>query len=354
MHASLVSTFLALSLLSTSSLASPHLSHARGLSNLHVGHGAELVKRLGSRGKGGPQRLNKRGNEAVLKCTSAKTFQLCDGDRCTDMGSVAAGTMCEDGAITWDTTSEASPEDSSSASASIAEFVSTKAQAVSSSIAVVEAAATDAAVHVKLNAVKTATPSFTTPGPSSTSSPSSSSSDDDEEDWECDTDVSEEQDTPSSASSSSTYTTSAAPQKTTQVQLNAQKPTTTQAPTTTSAAPVVQVSASVSVGGGSSGGGGETFTGRGTFYFQGGAAGSCGDYNPDSALIVALNYPQKPAEHCGDYVLITNTANGKQVKAKVADTCPGCGDGDLDLSTGAYDLIGARDTGVLPLKWSWA
>lgn len=156
-----------------------------------------------------------------------------------------AGTMCKDGAITWDTTSEASPEDSSSASASIAEFVSTKAQAVSSSLASVEAVATDAAVHVKLNAVKT--PSFTTPGPSSTSSPSSS--EDDEDDWECDTDVAEEV-TPSS-SSSSTYTTSAAPRKT-QVQLNAQKPkTTTQAPTTTTA-PVVQVSASVSVGGGTS------------------------------------------------------------------------------------------------------
>lgn len=92
MHASLVSTFLALSILSTSSLASPHHSHAiRGLSNLHAGHGVELVKArsLGSRGKGGPQRLTKRGNEAVLRCTSAKTFQLCDGDRCTDMGSVA-------------------------------------------------------------------------------------------------------------------------------------------------------------------------------------------------------------------------------------------------------------------------
>jgi len=92
MHASLVSTFLALSFLSTSSLASPHHSHAiRGLSNLHAGHGVELVKArsLGSRGKGGPQRLTKRGNEAVLRCTSAKTFQLCDGDRCTDMGSVA-------------------------------------------------------------------------------------------------------------------------------------------------------------------------------------------------------------------------------------------------------------------------
>jgi len=48
--------------------------------------------------------------------------------------------------------------------------------------------------------------------------------------------------------------------------------------------------------------------------------GSCGDYNSDSALIVALNTPQNPAQHCGDYVLITNTANGKQVKAKVADS----------------------------------
>lgn len=37
---------------------------------------------------------------------------------------------------------------------------------------------------------------------------------------------------------------------------------------------------------------GGQFSGQGTFYFQNGNYGSCGQKNPDSAVIVAVNTPQ--------------------------------------------------------------
>ncbi|KAK4057746.1 hypothetical protein OIO90_001394 [Microbotryomycetes sp. JL221] len=38
---------------------------------------------------------------AYVRCQGAQHFSLCDQDRCTFMGPVAAGTQCLDGAITW-------------------------------------------------------------------------------------------------------------------------------------------------------------------------------------------------------------------------------------------------------------
>lgn len=84
------------------------------------------------------------------------------------------------------------------------------------------------------------------------------------------------------------------------------------------------------------------YSGRGTFYTQDGNAGSCGSYNSDSALIVALNSPQIASfgsNKCGSHVTITNTANGRSVRAVIADTCPSCSYGSLDLSLGAYDKV---------------
>ena len=76
------------------------------------------------------------------------------------------------------------------------------------------------------------------------------------------------------------------------------------------------------------------FSGRATFYSQGGAAGSCGNYASDSDYVVAVNAAQMNSGWCGKTVKVTNTANGKSITATVADTCPGCGYGSLDLSTG--------------------
>lgn len=53
-----------------------------------------------------------------------------------------------------------------------------------------------------------------------------------------------------------------------------------------------------------------------------------------------MNAPQvSGGAHCGKWVVVTNTANGKSVRAQVADTCPGCAYGSLDLSVGAFDQV---------------
>ncbi|GAA6063674.1 hypothetical protein JCM10212_000410 [Sporobolomyces blumeae] len=135
-----------------------------------------------------------------------------------------------------------------------------------------------------------------------------------------------------------TPTTTWAPKTTTTTTWEAPKTTTTQA--------AQQQSTSKSYG---------SYSGQATFYTQGGVAGSCGQVNGDYSMIVAMNAPMVDGgAHCGQWVNIKNTANGKTVTAKVADTCPGCGYGSLDLSLGAFDAIGSRDTGVLPITWSFA
>ncbi|SCV73832.1 BQ2448_6262 [Microbotryum intermedium] len=101
------------------------------------------------------------------------------------------------------------------------------------------------------------------------------------------------------------------------------------------------------------------YTGQGTFFFQNGNAGACWVYNKESTPLVALDYRlygnmNTKSQYCGKYLNITNTANGKSVVAIVADACPTCASKySLDLSTGAYDQIGDRDTGILPLSWYW-
>lgn len=56
-----------------------------------------------------------------------------------------------------------------------------------------------------------------------------------------------------------------------------------------------------------------------------GGTGACGTAHDDSFKLVALASGLYDADsHCGDYVTITNTDNGKSVTALVADRCPGC------------------------------
>lgn len=86
---------------------------------------------------------------------------------------------------------------------------------------------------------------------------------------------------------------------------------------------------------------------------QNGNAGACGKANPDSAPLVALpSAMYSGGKHCGRKIQIVNLDNGKSVTAVEADECPTCTTStSLDLSTGAYDQIGDRDTGMLPIKW---
>ncbi|GAA5922340.1 hypothetical protein JCM1841_003075 [Sporobolomyces salmonicolor] len=98
-----------------------------------------------------------------------------------------------------------------------------------------------------------------------------------------------------------------------------------------------------------------SYKGQGTWYTQNGVSGSCGQVHKDSDLIVAMNSAQVAGgAHCGRYVTVTNLANSKTVRALVADECPGCSYGSLDLSVGAFQKIGALSTGVLSVSWSFS
>ncbi|GAA5952019.1 hypothetical protein JCM8115_005306 [Rhodotorula mucilaginosa] len=171
---------------------------------------------------------------------------------------------------------------------------------------------------------------------SSSAAPSSS--------WAAETTTSEW--TAPSSSSSSEWV---APTTTTTSEWVAPTTTTTTsqwtAPTTTQAAETKAAVSNANSG---------SYSGRATFYTQGGVAGSCGSVAIDGDYVVALSYSQVDGgAHCGRTVSITNTDNGRSITARVADTCPGCGYGSLDLSTGAFGAIGSYDQGVLPISWSF-
>ncbi|CAO1631142.1 unnamed protein product [Parajaminaea phylloscopi] len=90
---------------------------------------------------------------------------------------------------------------------------------------------------------------------------------------------------------------------------------------------------------------------RGTWFTQNGNAGSCGDVHSDNDFIVAVSAQHHRAENCGKTISITGP-NGNTQKAVIADTCPGCGEFDLDLSTGLFKAFGSLDQGVLDLSWA--
>ncbi|KAF4608329.1 hypothetical protein EYR40_000673 [Pleurotus pulmonarius] len=96
-----------------------------------------------------------------------------------------------------------------------------------------------------------------------------------------------------------------------------------------------------------------------TFYDQHGVAGACGDVNPDSALIAALDYrtygdTSKKSTHCGAKVNIKNTKNGKTVIVTIADACPTCENkASIDLSRAAFNAIATEDEGIVPIEWSF-
>ncbi|GAA5918242.1 hypothetical protein JCM1841_005326 [Sporobolomyces salmonicolor] len=382
--------------------ASSHYSHAPrdGIKHHALEYGRFRARALP---RTGPKRLNKR--QATLKCTSEKTFSLCDGSTCTDMGSVAAGTICQDGAITWDPVYQAPVSDvgsaSASASSSIAEFISSKASSVSSSAAAATTSSIEATQKIAANYAKSLSSAASTTTPAaqtttyaaptttsaSTASATSSATNDDDDDWECDSDDNESAtsgsaaySTAASPSSMATTTSAAAQQSSSSsadsgLKLNAglgfssSSPaqrtytTTTQAPTTTTTqAPTTTITtsqAAATTSSSSSSDGSWITGGYATFYYQYGAYGACGKIYPDSSPIVALAIARygtgsNNAPDCGRQVEIKNDDNGKTVVATVADACPGCANyNSLDLSTGAFDQIADEATGVVPISWKF-
>ena len=87
-----------------------------------------------------------------------------------------------------------------------------------------------------------------------------------------------------------------------------------------------------------------------TVFLQEGGTGSCGQANPDSAYIAAvsndLQLGQSPGPMCGKQITIRNIGSndgvggiGNSVTVTVADTCPSCDQGHLDLSVAAWNQL---------------
>ncbi|CAO1620389.1 unnamed protein product [Jaminaea pallidilutea] len=90
---------------------------------------------------------------------------------------------------------------------------------------------------------------------------------------------------------------------------------------------------------------------RATWYKQNGNPGSCGQYHGDNDWIVAVSADHHDSSNCGK--TITIEYNGQQRVATIADTCPGCGYNDLDMSTGLFQQFEGLDKGVFYFTW-WA
>lgn len=105
------------------------------------------------------------------------------------------------------------------------------------------------------------------------------------------------------------------------------------------------------------------FSGRGTVYDQDGATGSCGQANPDSSIIAAISNAwmdnQSPSQYCGRQIRAQNVGSnsgtggqGNTVTVTVADTCPSCGQGDIDFSVGAWnELTNNALPGTFEVSW---
>ncbi|PSS37434.1 hypothetical protein PHLCEN_2v738 [Hermanssonia centrifuga] len=86
-------------------------------------------------------------------------------------------------------------------------------------------------------------------------------------------------------------------------------------------------------------------------YYEAGQ-GACGAMNSDSDFIVALNAEQYAGgSHC--FETITISYNGKTTQAQIADECPGCPYGGLDLTPGLFSFFASEDAGIIYGEWDF-
>ncbi|KAK8858922.1 hypothetical protein IAR55_003153 [Kwoniella newhampshirensis] len=94
-------------------------------------------------------------------------------------------------------------------------------------------------------------------------------------------------------------------------------------------------------------------SGTATFFDAG--LGACGWTNSNSDYIVAVNSNQYDGSKCGNKIWLWNPSTQKMAFPTVADECPSCSHGDLDLSTGLFEFLsdGNMDEGVFQMKWGY-
>jgi rare lipoprotein A (peptidoglycan hydrolase) len=108
-------------------------------------------------------------------------------------------------------------------------------------------------------------------------------------------------------------------------------------------------SSSPSAPGGSGGAPGAS-GGKASFYTEWKSnPGSCGKI-PSDPMLCAVHPSLMPAS-CGKCIMIDY--NGKKLKVKVTDTCPGCTPDKIDLSDEAFTKLDSKDKGILSIKWDF-
>ncbi|OXV06314.1 hypothetical protein Egran_05919 [Elaphomyces granulatus] len=108
------------------------------------------------------------------------------------------------------------------------------------------------------------------------------------------------------------------------------------------------------------------YTGRGTVYFQQNATGSCGQRNPDSAIIAAIGdawmMDESPSPiYCGRKIKVKNIGSdsgtrgtGNELIVTVADTCASCSKDDVDFSVSAWNhLTNQSAAATFKAQWSF-
>jgi len=93
-------------------------------------------------------------------------------------------------------------------------------------------------------------------------------------------------------------------------------------------------------------------SGRGTWFYPG--LGACGFTDTSSDPIVAIS-SQRWANgvNCNQWMMITNTANGKTAYGRTRDECPSCGADSIDMSPALFQQLGSLSTGVLQVTWDF-
>ena len=91
------------------------------------------------------------------------------------------------------------------------------------------------------------------------------------------------------------------------------------------------------------------FSGEATYYAADGT-GACGlPASPNDLNVAAMNGSQYKKSWCGQCVLVTGPKGS--VKVRIVDLCPGCAQGDLDLSKQSFTAIATLSAGRVKITW---
>jgi len=94
-------------------------------------------------------------------------------------------------------------------------------------------------------------------------------------------------------------------------------------------------------------------TGEGTYYNEADGSGNCSfDPTPQDLMVGAMN----DADYAGSAVCgacVALDGPDGSITIRIVDRCPGCAQGDIDLSPSAFELISPLSAGRVPITWHY-